>query len=218
MQNNVKRVVFCDLGDVVALLRAEEWLVKLRALSLWENDDLYTAAFKRASDIWGLFQRGRIEKTALFSLLYRDLLHIKPISELEFLSFYLSIFKGPNSKMIANLREMRVRGYALALFSDIDPERWLFMWATQNSLCNLTVFHDYLLSFKLEGLKSEISTWQRAFNKMSVLPRNAFFIDDLKKNTRVANAAGIPADQILLYRADRHDEEAMPFFRRHELA
>lgn len=215
-----KRVVFCDGGGVIALLcDIHVWYKKLYCASSFSTREEFKKAKAVAEEIaWEPFERGEITTTEFYTTFSR-IMRLDHLSAFEFWKIYVDIFEGPNLPMIKCLQEMRERGIVLALLSNVDRERWLYFNKNLAKACCISVFHTFLLSFEIGARKPEQKIYHHAFEMVSILPQNAYYIDDWKPNIEGMAAAipDMPRENMHLYDADRHDEDAIPFFRLHGL-
>ena len=223
MGDNEKRVVICDMGGVVwKLANMEQWWQELYdANNVWGTEQEFMAAKKVALKVaWEPFERGDI-RAIEFQILFQRNLDLTSLSVPDFWEKYVHIIGEINLPLIDCLWRMRERGIALALLSNVDEERHNHIrqkHAHEYGIATVA-FHDLFFSYQIGSRKPEPKIYRHVFRKVSVLPQYAYYIDDWLPNIEgmIAAIPDMPRENMLLYNADRHDEEAVPFFRRHNL-
>lgn len=220
MQNQEKRVVFCDLGGVgLSLIDMRKWWEKLFWFSL-RNPTKFETAKKIALEVaWEPFERGEISPGE-FQILFQKILGLTSMHTIAFWNFYVNIFERVNAPFVECLHAMRERGVILALLSNADKERHeYFRKDFPDAYKTVTdPFHYLFFSHQIGSRKPEPKIYRHAFREVSALPQNAFYLDDFEPNIiGMADAIpGMPRENMHLYHADRHDD-ATAFFRRHNL-
>lgn len=222
MNNKEKRVVFCDAGGVVwPLIDMDKWWSNIYFKSAWGTTKEFNEAKKIALKIaWEPFERGEINPGE-FRILFQRILGLIPMRAAAFWNLYVDIVKEINAPLIECLWKMRECGIVLALLSNLDAKRHRYICEKRSDEYKTITapFHYLFFSCNVHSRKPEPEIYRHAFKKVSALPQNAYYIEDYPRNIDGMTAAipCMPRENMLLYRADRHDEEAAPFFRRHDL-
>lgn len=113
--------------------------------------------------------------------------------------------RGLRSEMHQLLRELAGR-YRLAVLSNTSRPELATYLAERRGLAGL---FDVVISSAEAGLaKPEPEIYRLALKRLEVTPREALFIDDLARNTKVAEAIGIPSIVFTTPAALRHELEA----------
>lgn len=222
MGSETKQALVCDAGGVAwSLIDMAQWWEELFLKNnVWTTKEQFGAAKKIALKVaWEPFERGTIN-TGEFQILFQRILGLTALSALDFLDWYTHIMKEVNMSLIECLWEMRDRGIVLALLSNLDEERHHHTRRKHAREYEIVTapFHYLFFSYQIGSRKPEPEIYRHVFKEISVLPQNAYFIDDWLPNVEGMATVihDMPRENMHLYHADRH-EDAVAFFRRHGL-
>ncbi|OGJ15463.1 hypothetical protein A3K73_04315 [Candidatus Pacearchaeota archaeon RBG_13_36_9] len=86
------------------------------------------------------------------------------------------------------IKQLKLKGYKLGLLSDHSKE-WIDYCSRKFNYSLLFDFVQY--SFETKSCKTEINTFRKVLEKSGEEAENCLFVDDNKKNIKVAESAGL---------------------------
>jgi putative hydrolase of the HAD superfamily len=185
------QAIIFDYGNVLdipddwtAWLAARDTLAAEHGLSgqaLWEK------LFK--DEPWQQVKRGKISEQEYWNTVLQPLNYADEAAQRQFASRFFVGRERVHPEMLALLRELRLH-YRLAILSNThiyEMERWL---VEQRGLAGL--FELVISSAQVGMAKPDAEIYQLTLERLGLQPHEALFIDDLVRNTSVAESIGLP--------------------------
>jgi len=178
----IKNVVF-DMGNVLIRYEPADFIKGYTSDTehqrLLLNEIFY-------ADLWQAFDRGTISKEEIVEKASKRLpeeLHSSVSDIMD--NWYEKM--TPISEMEDILKQLKVNGYDLYLFSNVSQDFNQF----KQIIPGLEYFDGLFLSSDWKALKPEKELYQSFFSHFDLEPTECFFIDDLSKNIEGAAALGM---------------------------
>jgi putative hydrolase of the HAD superfamily len=113
----------------------------------------------------------------------------RPLALQGFADRYLEQL-DPNPRMIGYMRELRGRGYRLAICTN-NIREWEERWRAKLPVDE--IFDVVVDSSAVGSRKPEVRIYELTLTRLGVEPAAALFVDDLEVNCRAAEELGMPA-------------------------
>ena len=178
--------IYFDLGRVLLTFDHEIAVRQLATLGSVPRDKIRDVVFE--GSLQAEYERGDIS-TEEFCRRLRAETGIKQ-SDADICQAASDIFV-PNQPVIEILEELYLKQWPLGLLSNTCDAHW--QWIEQQQYSFLNRLEPLVLSFRAGVAKPESEIYEIAIERVGLLPRNIFFVDDLPANVAGAKAAGLDA-------------------------
>jgi len=186
--------VICDFGGVLTspLLDSFVAFQDASGISLEQLGAAMAAVAERegANPLYEL-ETGRMTEARFLELLSHELTSALG-REVSLHGFGERYFAGlhANEPMIALMRDLRERGYKLAICTN-NVREWEGQWRAKLPVDE--IFHDVVDSAFVGTRKPEARIYELTLERLGVAPEQALFIDDIEVNCTAARDLGIHA-------------------------
>jgi epoxide hydrolase-like predicted phosphatase len=185
------RAIIFDYGNVLDIpMEWQAWLdqrEKIAARLGLTGDALWSVFYR--GDEWQKVKRGQITVEEYYDTLLRPLGFSDAAAQIAFVD---EIFAGRDKihpEMVKLLHELRPL-YKLALLSNIHLVDMDIFLEQERGLAG--IFDVIVSSAKVGMAKPDREIYELTLDRLGVVPGEALFIDDMVRNTSVAEALGIP--------------------------
>lgn len=174
----IRHVIF-DLGNVLAKVNLNPFIYQFSEAFKIEPDEFK----KNKSDGAYLdFQLGKITGEDFHSITCQHYNQFVPLD--HFKHIWLSMLAGEIEGTAEIVDVLSKKGYPLSLLSNTDP--WHYEYCEQ-TISSLQKFKNIFLSYNLKMKKPDEEIFLTVAKKLSVIPEQCLFIDDLAENIESAN-------------------------------
>jgi putative hydrolase of the HAD superfamily len=185
------RWIIFDYGNVLDIPDDwEAWWAHTNALAARHaltGKELWKLLF--TTDAWQQVKVGKITEAQYWEVVLLPLGYASPESRDEFAREFFHGRDRVDPRMALLLRELQPR-FRLAILSNtqiVDMERWLV------EARGMAGIFDEVISSAAVGLaKPDRAIYEYTVQKLNIAPDEGLFIDDLLRNTSVAEAVGLP--------------------------
>lgn len=178
------RAVISDLGRVVLWFDNDIFLRKLAERSAKPFEDVKTAVHGDL-ELIRRFDGGVLTPEQFCAQVNRAIGANVPFD--EFYETYKDIF-SLNTPVVNVLARVKSAGFPTVLLSNVDPVRFAFI---RGRYPEILFFDAYVLSYELRLLKPDPAIYLEAARRAGVPPEECVLIDDMERNVRGAEAAGL---------------------------
>lgn len=184
MRNNIKALIF-DLGNVIVNLNMRKFYKKI----LPKSDNKQINIYK---DLWepiekldkGLFSKEEFYQEAKKRFQFQD------VGNKEFFHMFNSIFDSLNYKLLDFIKKLKQdKMYKVFALSNTNPLHIEFL--AKNIIDFQDYFNQVFYSYELGMIKPDPKIFLLVLEHINYKPSECIFIDDNRKNVKVAEQIGM---------------------------
>ena len=184
MNNTIKALIF-DLGNVIVNLNMRKFYKKI----LPKSDNKQINIYK---DLWepiekldkGLFSKEEFYQEAKKRFQFQD------VGKEEFFNMFNSIFDSLNYKLLDFIKKLKKdKMYKVFALSNTNPLHVEFL--AKNIIDFRDYFNQVFYSFELGMIKPDPKIFLHVLEHINYKPSECIFIDDNRKNVKVAEQIGM---------------------------
>lgn len=184
MRNNIKALIF-DLGNVIVNLNMRKFYKKI----LPKSDNKQINIYK---DLWepiekldkGLFSKEEFYQEAKKRFQFQD------VGKEEFFNMFNSIFDSLNYKLLDFIKKLKQdKIYKVFALSNTNPLHVEFL--AKNIIDFRDYFNQVFYSYELGMIKPDTKIFLHVLKHINYKPSECIFIDDNRKNVKVAEQIGM---------------------------
>lgn len=184
MRNNFKALIF-DLGNVIVNLNMRKFYKKI----LPKSDNKQINIYK---DLWepiekldkGLFSKEEFYQEAKKRFQFQD------VGKEEFFNMFNSIFDSLNYKLLDFIKKLKQdKMYKVFALSNTNPLHVEFL--AKNIIDFRDYFNQVFYSYELGMIKPDPKIFLHVLEYINYKPSECIFIDDNRKNVKVAEQIGM---------------------------
>jgi len=184
MRNNIKALIF-DLGNVIVNLNMRKFYKKI----LPKSDNKQINIYK---DLWepiekldkGLFSKEEFYQEAKKRFQFQD------VGKEEFFHMFNSIFDSLNYKLLDFIKKLKQdKMYKVFALSNTNPLHVEFL--AKNIIDFRDYFNQVFYSYELGMIKPDPKIFLHVLEYINYKPSECIFIDDNRKNVKVAERIGM---------------------------
>lgn len=184
MRNNIKALIF-DLGNVIVNLNMRKFYKKI----LPKSDNKQINIYK---DLWepiekldkGLFSKEEFYQEAKKRFQFQD------VGNEEFFNMFNSIFDSLNYKLLDFIKKLKQdKMYKVFALSNTNPLHVEFL--AKNIIDFRDYFKQVFYSYEIGMIKPDPKIFLHVLEHINYKPSECIFIDDNRKNVKVAEQIGM---------------------------
>jgi len=184
MRNNIKALIF-DLGNVIVNLNMRKFYKKILPVSDNKEINIY-------KDLWepiekldkGLFSKEEFYQEAKKRFKFQD------VGKEEFFNMFNSIFDSLNYKLLDFIKKLKQdKMYKVFALSNTNPLHVEFL--AKNIIDFRDYFNQVFYSYELGMIKPDPKIFLHILEHINYKPSECIFIDDNRKNVKVAEQIGM---------------------------
>ncbi len=184
MRNNIKALIF-DLGNVIVNLNMRKFYKKILPKSDNKEINIY-------KDLWepiekldkGLFSKEEFYQEAKKRFQFQD------VGKEEFFNMFNSIFDSLNYKLLDFIKKLKQdKMYKIFALSNTNPLHIEFL--AKNIIDFRDYFNQVFYSYELGMIKPDPKIFLHVLEHINYKPSECIFIDDNRKNVKVAEQIGM---------------------------
>ena len=187
MGSNHDRLIFFDLGNVIALFSHEKMVENLAGVAGVSAEQVRGVVL--GTELQRQYERGEIS-TRQFHAEFCQSLNCE--ATLEEVAFAASDIFRINTPMIPLISNLKQAGARLGILSNTCAVHW--EWIFEHYLIVRDFFDEPVLSFEVHALKPDVEIYRKAEAIVGLPPEKIFFVDDRADNVEGARSAGWTAE------------------------
>lgn len=184
MTNTIKALIF-DLGNVIVNLNMRDFYKKILPVSDNKEINIY-------KDLWEpieKFDKGLFSKED-FYIEAKKRFQFQDVDKEEFFNMFNSIFDSLNDKLLDFIKKIKQdKKYKVFALSNTNPLHVEFL--AKNIIDFREHFNQVFYSYELGMIKPDPKIFLQVLEHINYKPSECIFIDDNRKNVKVAEQIGM---------------------------
>lgn len=184
MTNTIKALIF-DLGNVIVNLNMRDFYKKILPVSDNKEINIY-------KDLWEpieKFDKGLFSKED-FYIEAKKRFRFQDVDKEEFFNMFNSIFDSLNYKLLDFIKKIKQdKKYKVFALSNTNPLHVEFL--AKNIIDFREHFNQVFYSYELGMIKPDLKIFLYVLEHINYKPSECIFIDDNRKNVKVAEQIGM---------------------------
>ncbi len=184
MTNTIKALIF-DLGNVIVNLNMRDFYKKILPVSDNKEINIY-------KDLWEpieKFDKGLFSKEN-FYIEAKKRFRFQDVGKEEFFNMFNSIFDSLNYKLLDFIKKIKQdKKYKVFALSNTNPLHVEFL--AKNIIDFREHFNQVFYSYELGMIKPDLKIFLYVLEHINYKPSECIFIDDNRKNVKVAEQIGM---------------------------
>jgi len=184
MTNTIKALIF-DLGNVIVNLNMRDFYKKILPVSDNKEINIY-------KDLWEpieKFDKGLFSKED-FYIEAKKRFRFQDVGKEEFFNMFNSIFDSLNYKLLDFIKKIKQdKKYKVFALSNTNPLHVVFL--AKNIIDFREHFNQVFYSYELGMIKPDLKIFLYVLEHINYKPSECIFIDDNRKNVKVAEQIGM---------------------------